>query len=116
MLPTFCGCGLDWSTHTSSMKAACRETGAMSLFWLSFCDPERPEGTQFLGVAIVDGTELLSATSRAYALGCNPGGEIMSLQVAPNLVGLIDERWRDRLLTRAEAEELDGEIEKRIAS
>ncbi len=70
-------------------------------YWLSFCDGERPTGQQFLGVAIVDvtdadvdaireelrakfpkakdGAEWLAAASRkAWALGCNPGGEMLS--------------------------------------
>ncbi len=66
------------------------------VFWLSFCDGDKPTGEQFLGAAIVEvtaeeadaaaievmlrfplaqpGAEWLAAASRkAHALGCNPG-------------------------------------------
>ena len=48
----------------------------MGLWWLSFCDPAKPSGEQFLGVALVEADDLPSATRRAWREGCNPGGEI----------------------------------------
>lgn len=71
----------------------------MRTYWLSFCDPDRPAGEQFLGVAIIDvtaaqaaaarvvidhqfpahadGAEWIAAATRlAHEMGCNPGGEI----------------------------------------
>jgi hypothetical protein len=81
-------------------------------FWLSFCDNERPKGSRFLGACIVDvtaenadkarglveeryphhafGAEWIAAASReAWRLGCNPGGQMLSLDVtdAPEAAG-----------------------------
>lgn len=75
------------------------------VFWMSFCDPDRPKGSQFLGACLVDVTAeeadaaaievmlrfpfaqsdaewIAAATSKAHRLGCNPGGEIASMEVA----------------------------------
>ena len=72
------------------------------LFWMSFCDGDKPKGEQFLGVSIVPvtaddvaaimpdlmvrfpnylpGGEWLAAASRlAHERGCNPGGEVQSV-------------------------------------
>ena len=80
-------------------------------FWLSFCDGSKPKGSQFLGACIVDvsdqdarealgiialkfpnampDSEWVGAASRkAHTLGCNPGGEMMSVEIDadnPNL-------------------------------
>lgn len=75
-----------------------------SWWWLSFCDPARPKGEQFLGVAIVRAGGVVSAAAEAGRLGINPGGEVAGadLPMEP------DEAWRlawcERLLTREEAE------------
>jgi len=73
-------------------------------FWLSFCDPDRPAGEQFLGVCIVQVTDadrivahelvaarfphaaadadwIAAAARKAWALGCNPGGEMLSADI-----------------------------------
>jgi hypothetical protein len=49
-------------------------------WWLSFADPDRPEGERFLGVAIVEGDDAMDAMQTAWNLGCNPGGEILATQ------------------------------------
>lgn len=97
-------------------------------FWLSFCDDERPKGEQFLGVAVVDVTEedaadafgdlslrfphaqpgaewLAAAVRKAHETGCNPGGEVMSMEMPPE--------WpdfgtcpRNKLLSKARLREL----------
>ena len=74
------------------------------VFWLSFCDAARPAGQQFLGVTLVEvtaheaevmatelrdrfplalaGNEWIAAALRkAHRLGCNPGGEVASMEV-----------------------------------
>lgn len=79
-------------------------------WWLSFCDAERPEGTQFLGAAIVDVTAadaeaaapiltirraehglppsddpeapwMAAAIRLSHARGCNPGGEVGAIRI-----------------------------------
>jgi hypothetical protein len=68
------------------------------LFWLSFCDPERPEGEQFTGVALVEGDgathdeALRDAIRHAWATGCNPGGEIQSILVDAMLDSMSNEQ------------------------
>jgi hypothetical protein len=69
-------------------------------WWLSFADPHRPEGTQFLGVAIVEADSFLSAHSQCNRLGINPGGEIRGFELG----AVPDKRDMNRLLTRDEAE------------
>lgn len=51
--------------------------------WLSFADPEKPRGQQFLGVVITQAKGLGHAIQKTHALGINPGGEIQAYQVDP---------------------------------
>lgn len=75
-------------------------------WWLSFCDTERPAGEQFLGVAIVEAPNVPMATVRAWDLGVNPGGQVAAYDVPAGHLPAVE--WRDRLLTRAEAEALQS--------
>ncbi len=77
----------------------------MKRWWLSFCDPDRPEGNQFLGIAIVLADDFLSACFLARLTGCNPGGEVMGAPLPDSLE--LDRTNMHRLLSRAEAEEID---------
>jgi len=103
-------------------------------FWLSFCDGERPKGEQFLGGCLVDvteddaaeallfiqqqfpnaqpGSEWIGAASRkAHQLGCNPGGEMVSIEIPqdhPNLTRYP----HGVLMDRATIERIDAEIEE----
>ena len=72
------------------------------LWWLSFADPDQPEDSQFLGVAIVQAPTFPAAITRSHALAVNPGGEVACMGPIPQ--EYIAAEWRDRLLTRAEAE------------
>lgn len=102
-----------------------KKTAKSKTFWLSFIDTDsdRPVGQRFLGVAIVlvtdaeaetarrlmppqalPGAEWIAAAARkAWALGCNPGGEIgaMELPTPP------DAQWMNRLLSKEEAEAIE---------
>lgn len=53
------------------------ENGNIQCWWLSFCDPGKPEGEQFLGVVVVRAFGLLHAIDKAWYLGINPGGEVL---------------------------------------
>lgn len=80
----------------------------MSSWWLSFADGDRPVGTQFLGACIVDASDFLIAVAKTHALGINPGGEVQGYEIpegAPDL-----SRWKNRLMSRAECDEMDREI------
>lgn len=80
-------------------------------WWLSFVDPDRPEGDRFLGACIVEGTDLGAAVQTAWMLGCNPGGEVAGIGIVEGRVPA--EEYRDRLLPKAEALELNAAIEER---
>lgn len=69
--------------------------------WLSFCDPDKPKGEQFLGVVIMWAPGLAHAIDRAWKLGINPGGQVLSYVTNP--AGVRPEDF-DRLLTKAEIE------------
>jgi hypothetical protein len=97
----------------------------MRTYWLSFCDGTRPEGQQFLGVAIVDVTdaqaaaalEFLDLTFPAHAddggwiaaacmiaheMGCNPGGEIAAAAFPDPVPAALAALPRGQLLQRVE--------------
>ncbi len=75
--------------------------------WLSFCDPKKPEGSQFLGVCVVEADSMPLAVTRAWGLGCNPGGEVLGAVFEWER---IPETWLNRLLTKAEATALQEEM------
>ena len=79
----------------------------MAWMWCSFADPDLPAGQQFLGVAIVEAEDVVTAAMQAHLLGINPGGEVMGVLLPDDL--LPPEHWRNRLLTREEAELAGGE-------
>lgn len=70
--------------------------------WMSFCDPDKPKGKQFLGVVITNAIGIASAVDKAHRLGINPGGEILSYETDP---GNINPNHFDRLLSAQELEE-----------
>jgi len=78
-----------------------------SRWWLSFCDPALPENSQFLGAAIVPGADISTASIIAWGLGCNPGGEVLGIEIPLDLLIHVPITYLDRLLTRAECEDLD---------
>lgn len=80
----------------------------MKQWWLSFCDSDRPKGQQFLGVAIVCAHAFTEAITAAHVLGINPGGEVQGHAIPPDK--LVPSQWVERLLTRAECEELERKM------
>jgi hypothetical protein len=74
------------------------------LWWLSFADPDLPEGSQFLGVIITQAATLEDAVTRTHLLGINPGGGIQIAGPLPSR--FFAEQWRDRLLPKDEAESI----------
>jgi hypothetical protein len=79
-------------------------------WWLSFCDPERPKGKQFLGAAIVEAGDMIEACRMAWALGCNPGGEVAGLAIPSDRIRFVASTWRNRLLTKTECDEMNAEV------
>ncbi len=79
-------------------------------WWLSFADPARPKGRQFLGAAIVQGADIKDAVSRTWSLVVNPGGQIQYVEIPAAL--LPPEDMRGRLLGREDAERLAAAIDR----
>jgi hypothetical protein len=73
--------------------------------WLSFCDPAKPRGSQFLGACLVRARGTATAVRRAWELKINPGGEVR-VQIAPEHF-VVHDGWADRLLTREQCAEFD---------
>jgi hypothetical protein len=48
----------------------------VGVFWLSFCDPDLPEGQRFLGVVIVRAKTFEDAVFISWKRKINPGGQI----------------------------------------
>jgi hypothetical protein len=72
------------------------------MYWLSFCDGDLPKGQQFLGVAIVRGSNLEEAVSEAWRLGINPGGEVLSMEILVKNYSKIPIECIDKLLSLEE--------------
>lgn len=95
----------------------------VKLFWLSFTDPDRPDGAQHLGCCVVEvdedeaaaaqqdvrarfpvtaeGTEWLAAAiAKAWEMACNPGGEVAAIELDP--ADMPEDVPRNRLMSRAE--------------
>lgn len=64
------------------------------LHWLSFCDPDRPTGSQFLGAVLLEcfGDPGLAA-SECWMLGVNPGGEMLMIEVPEARVAWMREHY-----------------------
>lgn len=45
-------------------------------FYMSFADPKRAEGEQFLGCTIIEAEDEHAAMRKSWRLGINPGGEV----------------------------------------
>lgn len=81
----------------------------MTWWWLSFADGKRPRGDQFLGACLVQASDGIDAVRTTHRMGLNPGGEVLFLPVESAKVDRVPERYRNRLLTRAECEQMDRE-------
>lgn len=79
-------------------------------WWLSFCDPDLPEEEQLLGAAIVRAKDGLSAVERARELGCNPGGEVMFVDLPLDMAMSFPKDCIETLLTTEEQFERIGGI------
>lgn len=81
----------------------------LQTWWLSFCDPTLPTGSQFLGVAIVEAKDFIAAVSTAHLLGINPkGSEVKGTQIPED--ANIPQAARNQLLSKAELEKLWGDL------
>jgi hypothetical protein len=84
----------------------------VALWWLSFCDPAKPPGEQFLGVCLVEADNYPSAIRRAWREGCNPGGEINGFDLPLDKLTnakrvILAKAPHHTLLTKAQLEEYE---------
>lgn len=87
----------------------------MNVYFLSFVDPDRPAGQQFLGGCLVKAPYGMPALAvrEAWTRQCNPGGEcaLTEFQSGVPFPDAVFERYGNRLLDRAECEEMDGVLQ-----
>jgi hypothetical protein len=67
----------------------------MPWYYLSFADPNKPKGTQFLGAIVIEASDAKDAIWRTHLIGENPGGEVMTWEIDI----LPPEEYRARLLS-----------------
>ncbi len=77
----------------------------MGLWYLSFAEPGK-----FLGAAFVEARGHTQALQQSHRLGINPGGEVELIQVPSHAVGELPPNYKNRLLSKAELEELDASM------
>jgi len=78
------------------------------MWWLSFADPKKPKGKQFLGACIVQALTFMEALQVAHILKINPGGECRGSQFQPGRK--VPAKWTERLLTLKECGQFDAEF------
>lgn len=103
----------EWHLRAQVMREL-EAKNAEGLWWLSFVNPELPEGQRFLGVSIVRARGVLDAATKAHRQRINPGGEVASFELTGEPPLFIPEKYIGRLLTRAEAEECQAEVTRLI--
>lgn len=77
-------------------------------WWLSFCDPEKEKGKQFLGVIIVNAKGFCHAHMTTSALKINPGGEIQCWELPNKLI--VPDKYLNRLLSMPEIKIMEKEL------
>lgn len=63
-------------------------------WWLSFVDPNKPEGSRFLGVVICENPYLTLAINETHTSKCNPGGELSCIELPTDFDLKGAELWR----------------------
>lgn len=78
-------------------------------WWLSFADPKLLPGSTFLGGAIIGpAAQVMDAIELSHKKRCNPGGEVLAHELTVGELDKMPERYRGRLLSRADIEELSS--------
>ena len=77
-------------------------------WWLSFCDPDLPEGKQFLGACVVVADDIISAAQEAHRLKCNPGGEVAGLELPDRMPWPA--KYVGVLMDKATIERIDAKV------
>lgn len=69
----------------------------MPFYYLSFCDPAKPTGTQFLGATVVEAGDPSDMLTKTHLNGTNPGGEVEFLELDFETVDDLPETARSYL-------------------
>ncbi len=77
----------------------------MKTWWLSFCNPDAPEGAKFLGVLIVDAETMSTAVDETHRHGINPGGVVLGCDIS---TARPDDSFHYRLISEDEARSVFG--------
>ena len=96
----------EWYARVASILAE-EATQPMRWWYMSFVDPELPEGHRFLGGILIEACGPTEAMIKSRHQGINPGGEVLTIEVRAELVPNVPESMRNRLCSRAEWESLD---------
>ncbi len=91
----------------------------LPLWWLSFCDASKPAGSQFLGLVLVRGVDMVQAVKVAHVLGINPGGQVKGIECDPQVMARLSfslEDFANRILDRREAQTLARDIATEIGA
>lgn len=74
-------------------------------YYMSFCDPNKPQGQQFLGAIVVyDIDNVGDGATKAHILGINPGGEVLGGEIPEDKI--VPDEFCNRLLSADEARNL----------
>jgi hypothetical protein len=95
----------EWHQHREDMLREERQRGVKGWWFLSFADDAAHGG--FHGGCFVEAFGVATALDEANRLGLNPGGEVLHAPMPPDGNALC-ERYRDRLLSRAELDAIDA--------
>lgn len=71
-------------------------------YYMSFANNE-----EFLGALIIEADNEFDMMIKSHLSGHNPGGEIQFLTIPEEAIDKLPDKYKDRLLTREEVEEMD---------
>jgi altronate dehydratase len=72
----------------------------MPYYYLSFCDPIKPKGQHFLGCAIVEAPDEVSAVLESHMRKINPGGEVVIVGLGTEVLPPEYTDWLNRFTPR----------------
>lgn len=73
------------------------------IYYLSFVDHDKPEESRWIGGCYVQAKDEADALSVSHLRACNPGGEVLLIQVPEGAT--IKPSFMDRLLSLSEIED-----------
>lgn len=88
------------------------------IWWLSFADPARPSGSQFLGCVLIEALSMIEAVQAAHYRDINPGGQVMGKplnRASFSVLSFPIAPYLNRLLNREDCLALDERITEDIA-